>query len=343
MRLDGRSRSRREKGGVACAVDGFALAVIGGSSHVPSQQHEPLSIYIETCSVPSSTHTDPSQYCNSLYFIYFHFFTYVVAYAANGNATQDSSTAKLAVVARMPHKRSNVSDVMRYKLTYFTFLDDRRSFANVDALLTRLAPVGTVYVGCTEGGVGADSSGGGQAGGGNASSRKSGQEVSEFLSKLVTVLESRNDASVVDDTTPNNNSSSSITVHELPTLSKAKATSLANSTLRHLLGGEASDAHLAYRGDRHLAEEPLLQWAMGYFFSADPSYRNVESDDTTCGMYGIESGTLSSHLALDRTASEAIHLLPPRSGSGAALLTGGNLGNNSLFGVLNHCKTKMGR
>ena len=293
--------------------------------------------------MPSSTHTDPSQYCNSLYFIYFHFFTYVVAYAANGNATQDSSTAKLAVVARMPHKRSNVSDVMRYKLTYFTFLDDRRSFANVDALLTRLAPVGTVYVGCTEGGVGADSSGGGQAGGGNASSRKSGQEVSEFLSKLVTVLESRNDASVVDDTTPNNNSSSSITVHELPTLSKAKATSLANSTLRHLLGGEASDAHLAYRGDRHLAEEPLLQWAMGYFFSADPSYRNVESDDTTCGMYGIESGTLSSHLALDRTASEAIHLLPPRSGSGAALLTGGNLGNNSLFGVLNHCKTKMGR
>lgn len=341
------SRSRREKGGVACALDGFALAVIGGSSHVPSQ-HEPLiNIYIETCSVPSSTHTDPSQYCNSLYFIYFHFFTYVVAYAANGNATQDSSTAKLAVVARMPHKRSNVSDVMRYKLTYFTFLDDRRSFANVDALLTRLAPVGTVYVGCTEG-VGADSSstggsgGGGQAGGGNASSRKSGQEVSELLSKLVTVLESRNDVSVVDDINLNSNSSS-ITVHELPTLSKAKATSLANSTLRHLLGGEASDAHLAYRGDRHLAEEPLLQWAMGYFFSADPSYRNVESDDTTCGMYGIESGTLSSHLALDRTASEAIHLLPPRSGSGAALLTGGNLGNNSLFGVLNHCKTKMGR
>ena len=41
---------------------------------------------------------------------------------------------------------------MRYKLTYFTFLDDRRSFANVDALLTRLAPVGTIYVACTEGG-----------------------------------------------------------------------------------------------------------------------------------------------------------------------------------------------
>jgi hypothetical protein len=201
-------------------------------------------------------------------------------------------------------------------------------------------------VACTEGGADTNSIilGGGSSGGGSTSAtkaKKSGQEVSELLSKLVTVLESRNDISNNSNDDHQESSSSSISVHELPTLSKTKATSLANSTLRHLLGGETSDAHLAYRGDKHLATEPLLQWAMGYFFSADPSYR-CESDDT-CGMYGLESGTLSSHLALDRTASEAIHLLPPRSGSGAALITGGNMGNNSLFGVLNHCKTKMGR
>lgn len=252
------------------------------------------------------------------------------------------------MVARQPHKRIHVDDVMRYKLTYFTFLDDRRSFANVDALLTRLAPVGTIYVACTEGGADSNNNnfaGGGYNGGSSSSSatkaKKSGQEVSELLSKLVTVLESRNDISNNSNGDGHQESANSITVHELPTLSKTKATSLANSSLRHLLGGETSDAHLAYRGDKHLATEPLLQWAMGYFFSADPSYRS-ESDDT-CGMYGLESGTLSSHLALDRTASEAIHLLPPRSGSGAALITGGNVGNNSLFGVLNHCKTKMGR
>ncbi len=238
---------------------------------------------------------------------------------------------------------------MRYKLTYFTFLDDKRSFVNVDALLTRLAPVGTIYVACTESG-GADYKHGGSGGGSSTTTtttkgKKSGQEVSELLSKLVTVLESRNDISNnsnCDGDHHNASSSSTTAVHELPPLSKSKAISLADSVLRHLLGGETSDAYLAYRGDRHLAEEPLLQWAMGYFFSADPSYRN-ESDDDTSGIYGVESGTLSSHLALDRTASEAIHLLPPRSGSGAALLTGGNVGNNSLFGVLNHCKTKMGR
>jgi len=35
------------------------------------------------------------------------------------------------------------------------FLDDRRSFANVVTLLTRLTPVSTVYVACTEGGAAA--------------------------------------------------------------------------------------------------------------------------------------------------------------------------------------------
>ena len=46
---------------------------------------------------------------------------------------------------------------------------------------------------------------------------------------------------------------------------------------------------------------------------------------------------------MDRTAAEAIHLLPPKTGSGQALITGGNAMNNSLYGVLNRCKTRMGR
>lgn len=189
--------------------------------------------------------------------------------------------------------------------------------------------MGTVYAACTESpdnGCGKNSKGG----------KRAAAEVSELLSKLMNVLESRND---VSNNEGGNNCD--IAVHELPTLSKVKATSLAESSLRHLLGGETSEAHLTYRGDKHLAEEPLVQWCLGHFFSADKSYSD-DSDDTL-GTYRIEAGTLNSHLALDRTAAEAIHLLPPRSGSGAALITGGNGGNNSLFGVLNQCKTKMGR
>ncbi|KAL7540395.1 hypothetical protein ACHAXR_010075, partial [Thalassiosira sp. AJA248-18] len=250
----------------------------------------------------------------------------------SGNSTQDSSTAKLAVVARSPHKRSEIDDIIRYNLQYFTFLDDRRSFANVDALLTRLAPVGSVYVACTE------SPDNATGGGGGGKNKKAAAEVTELFSKLMTVLESRNDISSSNDS----GNDASITIHQLPTLSKPKATTLAESTLRHLLGGDSSsESHISYRGSKHLAEEPLIQWCLGHFFSADPSFRDDGSDESL-GSYRIEAGTLKSHLALDRTAAEAIHLLPPRSGSGAALLTGGNGGNNSLFGVLNHCKTKMG-
>mmetsp|Transcript_27365 Transcript_27365/g.61832 ORF Transcript_27365/g.61832 Transcript_27365/m.61832 type:complete len:693 (+) Transcript_27365:1-2079(+) len=78
---------------------------------------------------------------------------------------------------------------------------------------------------------------------------------------------------------------------------------------------------------------------LGYFFSADPMH--FDGSDDTRGSVRIVRGTLDSHLAIDRTAAEAIHLLPPRS-SGAALLQGGNDANNSLYGVLNQCKTKMG-
>ena len=267
------------------------------------------------------------------FYFYFYFNIncyYTYQYIASGNSTQDSSTAKLSIVARLPHKRCNIDDTTRYKLEYFTFLDDRRSFANVDALLTRLAPVGTVYVACTESPDDGKKSANNNS---NSKGKRASAEVQELLSKLMNVLESRNDVS-------NDPSMDNISVHALPTLSKEKATSLAGSSLPHLLGGETSEASLAYRGDKHLAEEPMVQWCLGHYFSADRSY--ADNSDETMGTYRVEAGTLTSHLALDRTAAEAIHLLPPRSGSGAALLTGGNVGNNSLFGVLNQCKTKMG-
>ena len=47
---------------------------------------------------------------------------------------------------------TGLGDTARHVLEHVVFLDDRRSFANVDALLTR---VSTVYVACTEGGAAA--------------------------------------------------------------------------------------------------------------------------------------------------------------------------------------------
>ena len=263
------------------------------------------------------------------------------------------------------------------------FLDDRRSFANVDALLTRLAPVSTVYVACTEGGDFDAGSGGGSGGGGGGRGKKDGgaasasAEVAALLKRLASVVESRDDVAPGgrggdDEDDHDGATDGKIDVRVLPSLSRSKATSLAESTLRRLLGGEGTEAHLAYRGDRHLAEEPMVLWCLGCLFSADggshfapSSYSGGGDDDDDCdnddgndgggarrgggggggggGAYRLVPGTMGSHLSMDRTAAEAIHLLPPRTGSGQALITGGNAMNNSLYGVLNRCKTRMGR
>jgi len=123
----------------------------------------------------------------------------------------------------------------------------------------------------------------------------------------------------------------------MPYLSKSKALSAVESSLPHLLGGESSPQYLAYRGDKRIANDECIPWTIGLFLNADPSYGNVDA----VGLHSLSFGTLSSTLTMDRTAAEAIHLLPPRNG-GESYMIGGNRNNNSLYGVLNQCLTKMG-
>lgn len=65
----------------------------------------------------------------------------------NSNA---NSSVRLAVVARIPRKRLDCTDHIKYTLKYFSFLDDRRRFTNLDALLTRLSPISVVHLSATE-------------------------------------------------------------------------------------------------------------------------------------------------------------------------------------------------
>ena len=67
-----------------------------------------------------------------------------------GGRKNPNGSARVAVAARVPRKRLDHDDPVRYTVRHFTFLDDGRRFTNLDALLTRLAPVGTVYVSCSE-------------------------------------------------------------------------------------------------------------------------------------------------------------------------------------------------
>ena len=68
---------------------------------------------------------------------------------------------------------------------------------------------------------------------------------------------------------------------------------------------------------------------------------NIHSESEE-GDYELVEGDISSHLTMDRTAMECINLLPPRHKGISNVVVGGTQENNSIFGVLNHCKTKMG-
>jgi DNA mismatch repair protein MSH2 len=229
------------------------------------------------------------------------------------HTTSGTNTVSLTALLRTPHRRSGLSDPLHYELEYLTFLDSHNSgFPNLDALLTRLRRIDVVYLGCCE-----DCSKGGK------------HDMEVLMRKIAAVIESREDIapSSVEGTV----------VKILPFLNKNRALQLVDQSLPHLLGGESSPYYLSYRGDKRIASEDSISWALGLFFSADPAHSNVE----TVGLHSLQSGTLTSRVSMDRTAAEAIHLLPPRNGVENHQV-GGNSGNNSLYGVLNQCLTKMG-
>ena len=128
----------------------------------------------------------------------------------------------------------------------------------------------------------------------------------------------------------------------------AGAARYVDRTLARLLGGEGSDRSLSDRGDRSLRDDSLPQRAVGLLL-----HREVcsgcdddgvgESSESESGAYEVEAGALDSYLTLDRTAAEAVNLLPPLRGSGTAeCVVGGKESNNSVYGVLNRCRTRMG-
>jgi hypothetical protein len=59
-------------------------------------------------------------------------------------------TVRLAVAARVPRKRAHAKDKVCFSLVHYSFLDDARRFTNLDALLTRLAPVSVIHISSTE-------------------------------------------------------------------------------------------------------------------------------------------------------------------------------------------------
>jgi len=269
------------------------------------------------------------------------------------SSSVNNQTCRLAVVARIPRKRQDHDDPIMYTLRYFAFMDDRRRFTNLDSLLTRLAPLEVVHLSCTESCQMDEKSSTNTK---NHQKHRRSREVLELLERIQALLQTRTDilsTNQLENESQQNdkNAPADDLVHLMTTLPKelsnpSSAASHVDSILTRLLGGDSSKQTLLYRGDKKLVEDSLIKRAIGLFLHGEGlNMTTIHSDDSTSsyfGRYELLEGNLSSHLILDRTASECINLLPPRHAGKSSVEVGGSRSNNSLLGILDHCKTRMG-
>jgi hypothetical protein len=249
------------------------------------------------------------------------------------NSTSSSSSDGIPVVvwANQERTRQSVDDPWKQTLQYYEFLDDSR-WTHLDALLTRLAPVATLHVGSSENLKGDTD---------NKSTKTSNSKMHRLLESLQVFIESRSDLSMetTEDDSEEVPNSEAVPCH-LHLQVPVDAVRL-ESTMQNLLVDHA-DAKLAYRGNTQLASSPKLQQGLMLWLRAQGLCSNTV-DDSWTGCLQLETGVLTSHLSLDRTAAQCIHLLPPPN-AGMATVVGGTLQNNSLLGILsNPCHTKMGK
>lgn len=105
-----------------------------------------------------------------------------------------------------------------------------------------------------------------------------------------------------------------------------------DQTLQHLL---SETSFLQYRGS---VMDELCKKSLYLLVHSQGLAARTDLTETTCELL---EGTMTSHMLLDRTASDCIHLLPPAH-AGQATAMGGKAHNNSLYGILNQCKTPVG-
>jgi len=272
------------------------------------------------------------------------------------------SIVRVAVAARIPRKRTDCDDVTQHTIKYFTFWDDSRMFTNIDSLLTQLSPISEVHLASTE-------SAEIKTQHGNNSSSKNTQkarEITKILNRLSSMIETRHDISSASSTVNHqlqDGRKNNIYTNIIPTLPKqirnlnmskdlysssssSSSSSISlNSVLYPLLGGESHANYKSFKNDTHLMDDTLTQQAIVLllFETNDASNNNHKINNTNNkASHELVKGNMSSYLTMDRTAMECINLLPPLHDGISNVVVGGTRINNSLFGVLNQCKTQMG-
>ena len=191
---------------------------------------------------------------------------------------------------------------------------------------------------------------------------KRAREISNLLDKVSNMINTRHDISS-SNINANKGSTGCILTNTVSTLprevlsitSSTKANSMndsLDSILSHLLGknmnttkdssneSNINNSYNVYKNDTRLFDDTLAQKAIMFLLQMEDLFSL--SNDQTEGIFEILPGDISSHLTMDRTAMECINLLPPSHAGISNVVVGGTSDTNSLFGVLNRCKTKMG-
>ena len=78
------------------------------------------------------------------------FETSSVSIIINRKGTTVSSCYDVGMAVCMPRKRTTMGEKVRWKLQYYSFLDDKRSLNNIDSILNRLISLDVVHICCTE-------------------------------------------------------------------------------------------------------------------------------------------------------------------------------------------------
>ena len=150
------------------------------------------------------------------------------------------------------------------------------------------------------------------------------KQVTDLLEKISALVSSRTDLTTAENVNDSG--------EELVQLYASLPTCDLEGSLQHLL---SETSFLQYRG---MVLEDTVPKALRFLLQTQGLSALLDSTKSSCEL---SSGVLTSHMLLDRTASECIHLLPPPH-AGLATVVGGKPHNNSLLGILNRCKTAVG-
>lgn len=211
------------------------------------------------------------------------------------------------------------------KLSYYSYWDHpRQDFAHTDALLQQLAPVGVIHVTAGEGL--------------HVGGKKGNTTGHPVVTKLTSWLDANKVSYTGERLIDTNSDPACETLVQSHSSTKVSQQSIAQlpAVLQELLVSESHDGNGTLASSSlHIAGDPALQGstqvsqALVFFLQAEGLWENSVSGT----KYTLRAGVLNSHLVLDRTAAESMHLWPPQ-GVGQAEFVGGTAQNNSLAGLL---------